>query len=244
MLSVAKRNKYRIQYSNKTNNSNQRGIPFELSIDEFIRLKEKATTCDYTGEVFTVDNPPTIERIDDRQGYTVDNCCMVTKRANQLKAQYLENAAKWKGSKNPKVYKDLVILNKVKDTLKNKTKEQLVSKYKIAEVTKMTTPTKTTNPTPTDDVNIAKGYIDWVGEDATRSKVSLVAYRKQIKRKTCAVSGVPLSKKDWYHEGVLIRLDKEKPYTDKNIAMVANITKGVLEAKVSNSSLKRIINSK
>ncbi len=30
MLSVAKRNKYRIQYSNKANNSNQRGIPFEF----------------------------------------------------------------------------------------------------------------------------------------------------------------------------------------------------------------------
>ena len=82
-----------MSYDSKKNNALKRGIAFTLTQHEYDILRaiglHRESRCAYTGQPFIHKSnhkfSPTIERMDDRKGYTFDNCIVVTKYANQIK---------------------------------------------------------------------------------------------------------------------------------------------------------------
>ena len=80
-------------YKVKKSKTKQRGIAFDLSEEEydfFMQLKDDRTSrCAYTNKTFIFkDNhpqQPSLERLDDRGPYSLTNCVVVTRDANQLK---------------------------------------------------------------------------------------------------------------------------------------------------------------
>ena len=82
-----------MSYESKRNNALKRGIEFTLTQHEYDILHaiglHRESRCAYTGQPFIHKSnhkfSPTIERMDDRKGYTFDNCIVVTKYANQIK---------------------------------------------------------------------------------------------------------------------------------------------------------------
>ena len=80
-------------YLIKKSKTKQRGIAFDLSEEEykfFMQLKDDRTSrCAYTNKTFIFkDNhpqQPSLERLDDRGPYSLTNCVIVTRTANQLK---------------------------------------------------------------------------------------------------------------------------------------------------------------
>ena len=80
-------------YLIKKSKTKQRGIAFDLSEEEydfFMQLKDDRTSrCAYTNKTFIFkDNhpqQPSLERLDDRGPYSLTNCVVVTRAANQLK---------------------------------------------------------------------------------------------------------------------------------------------------------------
>lgn len=80
-------------YRIKKSKTKQRGIAFDLSEEEydfFMQLKDDRTSrCAYTNKMFIFkDNhtqQPSLERLDDRGPYSLTNCVIVTREANQLK---------------------------------------------------------------------------------------------------------------------------------------------------------------
>jgi hypothetical protein len=243
------------KYGNKKRNALQRGIPFTLTKEDFDRLQERSLTCDYTGVEFSEYLVKSVERIDNKKGYTVDNCCIVLEEVNKIKGKYLE--VNRKPPEDPRVRG---ILNTIKRTLKEKTREELTYKYRISdeEYTKMSNQTLTLNKTTeesttgntkgetikdpcTSDLSIAKQYIDWVGNDEERASVSLATYKRELLRKSCKLSGVKLDNSDWYHQSCFVKLNKNKPFSNSNIARVSNIAKGMLEANLSKSNIKKVL---
>ena len=82
-----------MSYESKKNNALKRGIEFTLTQYGYDILHaiglHRESRCAYTGQPF-IHKPnhkfsPTIERMDDRKGYTFENCIVVTKYANQIK---------------------------------------------------------------------------------------------------------------------------------------------------------------
>jgi hypothetical protein len=243
------------KYANKRRNALQRGIPFTLTREDFDRLQDRSPTCDYTGVEFSEYLVKSVERIDNTKGYTVDNCCIVLEEVNKIKGKYIEE-----GRNPPQDPRVLGILNTIKKTLKEKTREELTYKYRISdeEYTKMTNQTltlkKATEETVTEatkettvkassnsDFSIAKQYIDWIGNDEERTSVSLATYKRELLRKSCKLSGVKLDNSDWYHQSCFVKLDKTLPFSNSNIARVSNIARGMLEANLSKSNIKKVL---
>ena len=243
------------KYANKKRNALQRGISFTLTKEDFNRLQERSPTCDYTGTEFSEYLVKSVERIDNTKGYTVDNCCMVLEEVNKIKGKYIEE-----GRNPPQDPRVLGILNTIKKTLKEKTREELTYKYRISdeEYAKMTNQTLTLKKTkeepsightkdttissdPYCDFSIAKQYIEWIGNDEEKTSVSLATYKRELLRKSCKLSGVKLDNSDWYHESCFVKLDKTLPFSNSNIARVSNIARGMLEANLSKSNIKKVL---
>lgn len=80
------------KYINKIANAKQRGIEFDLSINEFKKLTIRKA-CFYTGVVMTKPigetsklwSDLTIDRVDSSKGYIKGNVVACTRAANQLK---------------------------------------------------------------------------------------------------------------------------------------------------------------
>lgn len=82
------------KYANKVASSNERGVPFSLTLAQFRKLLTRRF-CAYTGVPMTIhqghNNSPkgnnlTIERISNSKGYVVDNVVAVCADANSLKS--------------------------------------------------------------------------------------------------------------------------------------------------------------
>jgi len=76
-------------YLYKVKSSKERGISWDLSLADVKRLASRKR-CEYTGVAFTTDNPLTLERINNKTGYTKDNTVAVCRNANALKSMMLE----------------------------------------------------------------------------------------------------------------------------------------------------------
>lgn len=87
-------------YNNKKQSCVARAISFDFTLEEFYafhKLKE-SVTCFYSNRQFNSNKPkkgslfddrPTIERVDDSQGYSLDNCVWTTSTMNSLKNDYI-----------------------------------------------------------------------------------------------------------------------------------------------------------
>lgn len=81
---------YNLKRVNLKKGAKQRGILFELNCADMKLLHERTTgNCpycekpmDYEGELAT---KPTIERVDNEQGYTIDNCIVICWQCNKSK---------------------------------------------------------------------------------------------------------------------------------------------------------------
>lgn len=87
-------------YNNKKQSCISRAISFDFTLEEFYafhKLKE-SVTCFYSNRQFNSNKPkkgslfddrPTIERVDDSQGYSLSNCVWVNSLMNNLKNDYV-----------------------------------------------------------------------------------------------------------------------------------------------------------
>lgn len=71
------------KYITKSNNAKQRGLKFSLSFADYMKLLN-TKKCRYSGVVLT-HKTLSIERIDARLGYHVDNCIAVHTTLNNIK---------------------------------------------------------------------------------------------------------------------------------------------------------------
>lgn len=89
-------------YKRKQLDAESRCIPFELTEQEFIKLKQirdlPETRCAYTNKVFVKreNHPhyPSLERIDPNGPYSIDNVLWVTTEANLVKDVYIDKHIK------------------------------------------------------------------------------------------------------------------------------------------------------
>ena len=73
-----------ISFSRIKHHAKERGKKFELSFEEYKRLKNSA--CLYCGELETDSKSRTIDRINSKIGYTVNNCVPCCKYCNRMKS--------------------------------------------------------------------------------------------------------------------------------------------------------------
>lgn len=194
------------RYEEKKNNTlaKRPKVGFLLSFEEYCNLINKATVCDYTGLPFTPQDGRSIERIDSSLPYQADNCCCITIRVNQLKAVI-------DGDTNMTMTKeDLELIAKIRHTLDTKTRFELSGKYNPAVNTAK----------EISDIDLAKAYIKFC-ENHKKSTLSLKAYTKLHKKKTCQWSGKKFSSVEndlgWK---VYTRPDMSKPFADDNCIVV------------------------
>lgn len=81
----------KLRYTRKKQSCKQRMIDFDITFDQWMIYEhlKGVFTCAYTNQAFVsrVDHPnqPTLERINDSKGYSVQNCVLVSKLSNDLK---------------------------------------------------------------------------------------------------------------------------------------------------------------
>lgn len=182
-------------------------------------------------------------------GYHAHNCCVVSKRVNQLKDTFFD-----KGSKNSITADELELINKIGETLKNKTREELVSKYLIKDLTsKVSTdivqPVKVKEQKDIGDFMELHNrteieYITFYQVMYEKDNTFLVDFSKfksLCRRKTCSITRRP-----FVGEGssrpVLIKIDNEQPWSNDNIQIVCSIVKGVLESGITGKELSKLAN--
>lgn len=79
------------KFNAKCKNAKERNIEFKLDHEDLRVLFERNPGyCDYTGLEFNTFRVPTIERIDDKQGYVPGNLCLACDQANQMKDVLLD----------------------------------------------------------------------------------------------------------------------------------------------------------
>lgn len=224
-------------HSKKQNTLKQRNVGFELTFNQFKTLHEKATVCDYTGEEFSSTIPhlhKSIERIDKTLPYRVDNCCVVTVKANQLKDMLEEDKGKLK-------IEDIDILNKIKHTLETKTRQQLVNKY-FPDVVIGETDNKqeeTIVEEQHDDIRIAQSYLD-IGKKFDNFCMSFNGYKKLFIRKTCMVTKISFDNNDVNLKRAFIKKDESCPWNDENTMLVCNLVRNVRDSGITSKQLSKV----
>jgi len=79
-------------YFAKIDSSRSRKIDFQLTLDDYIKLRKKKK-CYYTGVVLDEEHPGapngfTLDRIDSTKGYTYENTVPCANKVNQIKAVF------------------------------------------------------------------------------------------------------------------------------------------------------------
>lgn len=80
-----KNKRYFHPYKVKVNSSAERGLEWRITFEQFVELMQ-VEKCAYTGTVFPKDHGRSIERVNPKEGYTMENVVIVTARANSHKA--------------------------------------------------------------------------------------------------------------------------------------------------------------
>lgn len=236
------------KYHTKKNSTKQRGIDFDLTLEQFkVYWSLPNGVCDYTGVPFsgngTSPRAPSLERIDKNKGYSVDNCCMVTVRANQLKDVIVDENGSTKLS-----LADLEMLKVVAEKIK--TPEQLTSKYKqVMEKNEMAN--KVENPTfvsPStqdaaavtmhSDMDLIKGYTAF----GHGKQVSFSKYKSLLARKTCEITKATFEDGSGMLSKVFITKDYSETFTDDNTIAVSKCVAGVLKSGLNESQVSRMLN--
>lgn len=228
------------KYANKVSSCKQRGISFDLTLDQFkVYWSLPSKVCDYTGEPFAESgtckpNAPSLERIDKTKGYNIDNCCMVTSRANQLKDVIVDEGGATKLSLS-----DLEVMKVIADKIKEP--EALTSKYKqlMGEEgmsNKVEVPTVTT-PVAHPDVELIKGYTAF----GSGKQVSFSKYKSLVARKTCDITKAVFEDGSGMLSKVFVTKDHSDTFTDKNTIVVVKCVAGILKSGLNETQVSRML---
>lgn len=236
------------KYNTKKNSTKRRGIDFDLTLEQFkMYWSLPSGVCDYTGVPFsgkcTSPSAPSLERIDKHKGYTVDNCCMVTVRANQLKDIIVDENGSAKLSLS-----DLETLKIISEKIK--TPEQLTSKYKqLLEKNEMANKVEnltfvsqsTQEPTAVtmhSDMDLIKGYTAF----GHGKHVSFSKYKSLLARKTCEITKATFEDGCGMLSKVFITKDYSETFTDDNTIAVSKCVAGVLKSGLNETQVSRMLN--
>lgn len=244
------------RYNHKRKNTKSRNIDFNLTLEEYITYNHfHDGYCDYTGVKFdhNVEQlKPTLERIDKHRGYSLDNCCLVTARANVLKDVLIDENASTRIS-----LADLKMIEGIAEIIKDPIKitEKYKKRYEEMKMQAIIMPKQTsikhqqgpassatTQPTDTNtkmdlshpDVSIAKLYTAF-GADRN---VSFGKFKKLLSLKRCQITRKEFSTTT--QDRLIVQLDKTKPWSDANVICVHATTKAVMDLGLSSSELRKI----
>lgn len=207
-------------------------VGFLLTFEEYVSIVENATVCDYTGVPFTASgcDSKSIERVDDTLPYQIDNCCVVTIRANRIKDMID------KETNGTIRLEDIEIFEKIKHTLSTKTREQLVAKYQLGCVDNLKTETVNQKETKMEntvnlDINIAKEYVKFC--DANKGcTITFTKFKQLTLRKTCQWSGKVFDTEGTYGKKSFAKTDLEKPFSNDNVVVVCSALKIIKENNI------------
>jgi hypothetical protein len=231
------------KYHTKKNSTKQRGIDFDLTLEQFkVYWSLPTGVCAYTGKPFSghgdAPNAPSLERIDKTKGYSVDNCCMVTVRANQLKDVIVDEHGSTKLS-----LADLEMLKIVAERIK--TPEVLTKPYlELMGDIKMENNTKTVNDVDSNTQVVTHSDLDLIKDYSNFAKdknVSFAKFKSLVSRKTCEVTKTMLTSSG-FKGRTFITKDGTDSFTDTNIMVVARFVSGVVQAGLTETELNKVIN--
>ncbi|AAQ81484.1 hypothetical protein 44RRORF166c [Aeromonas phage 44RR2.8t] len=83
---ISKNKRYLHAYQVKVTGCQERGLEWRITFPQFVELMH-TESCAYTGTIFPKDSGRSIERVNPKEGYTMENVVIVTSRANSQKAQ-------------------------------------------------------------------------------------------------------------------------------------------------------------
>ncbi|UYD57632.1 hypothetical protein OFDDKENP_00256 [Aeromonas phage B614] len=86
MTFFAKNKRYLHAYQTKVKSCEERGLEWRITFHQFVELMQ-VEKCAYTGTVFPKDSGRSIERVNPKVGYTMENVVIVTSQANSQKSQ-------------------------------------------------------------------------------------------------------------------------------------------------------------
>ena len=232
------------KYHTKKNNTKQRGIDFDLTLEQFkIYWSLPNKVCDYTGLPFVGGGSelmaPSLERIDKHKGYSVDNCCMVTVRANQLKDVIVDENGSTKLS-----LADLEMLKVVAERIKTpdvltKPYLDLMGDIKMENNTEVVKNVEDNSLVVThSDLNLIKDYSGF----AKDKNVSFAKFKSLSLRKTCEVTKTELTPTSGLKGRTFITKDGSTNFTDDNIMVVARFVSAVVQAGLTRNQLNKVIN--
>lgn len=211
-VSTSELSRWETVYQKKKDNAHSRGIAFNLTLAEFVWVREvaeKANVCDYTGKEFSRRSDAdgkTIERIDSRKGYEIGNICFIRYCVNGLKGLAIDSTQQTTFDAEEKV-----ILGQVNAVLNNKAKlNEIRMKYIPAkhplyiEMSKVMPQKEPTEPNVVQikpaknkklathkDVCVARVYLaleEKVVADGIKFDLSFNQFTVKCKRKVCSLS--------------------------------------------------------
>lgn len=242
------------KYENKKKNAKSRNIDFDLTEDEFIKLclfLKENIHCAYTGDKFVFTsttngtpkpNYPTLERYDNKLGYTIGNCIWVCYHANFVKSKWESNnysritfsQSEFKTVQQILSSKDKVEdqLNKIYKFVKGEATVTIESKEKNGilsskdennnsdcQVKNATNEVESKTYEINSDVELAQMYTQFA--EHCRHHVDFLLsfneYKKLMSKKQCQLS---MQKFDIEHKKSLFVVDKTKAVDVKNLLVV------------------------
>jgi hypothetical protein len=246
--------KVKTKYASKKQRSKERGVTFELTLEQFRNLYIiNNGTCDYTGLPFDLSDPCTqnyysIERINDKVGYVEGNCCIVSRRANSLKDCLFDKHTKdfsTLKSDNAAVA-ELLLKNLSVELLQNLKEKYKLStntnqeRVKMGSVTSESATSVMVNELPC-DVHIASCYASWcksMQNNGLTVELTFNDFKRIWTRKTCVLSGRTLQTE----EKDIVIIDTNLPVSKNNICLVDKVVgKDIMVALVKNKmTLKQL----
>ena len=201
-MAASLRKKYN---SKKKHTLNERNCGFELTFEQYCNLINRANVCDYTGVTLTENGKhiASIERIDASLPYRADNCCVVSRHVNSLKDS-IE-----KGMNSSLKMEDIALVKKIKETLTNKTKEELTRKY-----------TSENPDRPHSDVVLSEKYLAFSKSNSSHN-LSFSKFKQLSARTTCSWTRRKFEKEDDMLKPILITTSDE--FDDRNTIVVCKV---------------------
>lgn len=216
-------------FKEKQKNAASRKIGFFFTPEQyaaFVKLIPNVR-CFYTNAVFVEkgDNAPTLERIDEKGPYSVENCVWVTAKANRLKEQFIE--------KNENVSRlnpsDAGLVRCIKKVLSSESMQEKRRLPYVEAIVKLPNPNQAVMTKAEREIIYAKSFVE-IGDQFTRSgkgfDITMAQFKKLVNRKYCQVSHIAMTPKS----AKLFVKDTQKAITPDNVVVCSIAVRDSLNA--------------